>query len=150
MTELCNDLHTIADAVFGRFAEWFSGEGIRLGREAENGTVSGSLCLGAVFRAEPGYTLVGGYVNGTEVISGSFSVSLRMKDGDTASRVSAERILARLCGFVRGEMWEESISSSVQLRALRPSSLPARMRLIPGGGAVWELSLRFTALIRRG
>ena len=145
-----NDTHMNAVwNLYEQIAAFLAQLGVTLGFEAEGGGCAGGI-LGAAFRCEAEFAKTGGYVNGTEVRSGGFTVAVRTRDHDTASRREAQRLSLRLLSWIRAEKDRLSAGEDdVLLRGIAPAAAPTRLRLTPDG-AVWETRFVYSMVLRSG
>jgi len=110
----------------------FAGD-MRLGFEGE----SAPGC--AIFRMEPVLTKAKRYVHGGSMQTGSFTVSLRCADNDTAMRMRAASLFASLAAYVdeHNGFFCDHVLPCRSFR-IRAAASPARIRRV-ADGAVWEM-----------
>ena len=147
---LCND--TLPGAIrklYRLVSEFLTGFGITPGFEAETPVGGGnSTVRGAVFRMEPGFSGTAGYINGTEIRTGGFTVSLRTADRDSGSRKKAEALLFGLAAYLqetRQDLSEDG--ESAEIRDISAVSVPVRMRMTPDG-VIWEERFSYRLVLR--
>ncbi len=121
----------------------FTGD-VALGFEKE------SVQGGAVFRMEPVLTKAKHYIHGGSLQTGSFTVSLRCADSDTAMRMRAASLFASLTAYVEehgGFFCDDALPCrSFRIRA---AASPARIRRV-ADGAVWEMRFQCDILYSPG